>query len=116
VMRCACGNAVARGGDLVSMAAPDAERTFTSVALGSHATVNATVSRLRNPHGDSSDLVTVAQASGVTAASHRPSSTATWFPGYAWQIRTCSVGLYKLNAVDPYYWLESAPPGFNPCA
>lgn len=89
-MRCACGSAVARGGDLVSMAAPDAARTFRSVPLGATATVNATVSRLRNPHGHAFDLVTVAEAAGATAASHRPSSQATWFPGYAWQILTCS--------------------------
>ena len=61
-MRCACGHEVARGNDLVAMAAPDSERTFRYVPLGHHGdSVNATVSRLRNPHGYAFDLVTVAE-------------------------------------------------------
>ena len=95
VMRCTCGNPVARGNDLVSMAAPDAERTFRHVPLGDRGeSVNATVSRLRNPHGIAFDLVTVAEASGAAPIAHRPTSEATWFPGYAWQILTCA----KCNA------------------
>jgi len=65
-MRCSCGHPVARGSDLVSMGAPDAEKVFHSVSLGArHGALNATVSRLRNPHGHAFDLVTVAIAAGA---------------------------------------------------
>ena len=95
-MRCSCGHALARGGDLVAMPTPiDAERSFSAVpiglAIGGRSTqLNATVHRLRNPHGRGFDLVTVAEAGGATAVGHGPTSEATWFPGYAWRILTCA--------------------------
>ena len=100
VMHCACGASVARGSDLVAVSAPGAERVFTDVPLvesvwsirPSRGTSNATVSRLRNPHGYVFDVVTLSQTfpRGAAIARGPPTERHTFFPGYGWQPIQCA--------------------------
>ena len=90
-IQCSCGHALAEANALTSVSAPDAEAVMTASAglLGSAS--NATVSRLRNPHGFVFDLITVRGSApgGEVDSRFRPTAHATWFPGYEWQILHC---------------------------